>query len=237
MSFKKLFNLIYPIGFSCVNCGTEIFDDETQLCNICKNTLNFLSGKICLHCGEPITGSGNYCLHCKGKKFICDKIISPFTYSGTIKKLIIGLKYNNKKYYAQCLANYMATSFKKEYLPCDIITCVPICSKRLKERGYNQAELLGEHFAKNINKEFNPNILQRVKETPTQTKLTYTQRCKNMKNAFKVIDKNIINNKVVIIVDDVYTTGATITECAKKLKDAGALTIYGVTVAHTILEK
>lgn len=237
MNIKDLTNLMFPTGYSCMNCGCEIFNDETMLCDNCKKLLPFLTGKLCLHCGEPITGSGNFCLNCKGKKFLCDKIISPFEYDGIVKKFIVGLKYNNKKYFATTLAFYMSISFLKEMLPCDIVTCVPLCDKRFKQRGYNQAEILGEQFAKNINKEFLPNILKRVKETPTQTKLSQSDRRKNMKDAFKVTDKKLVKDKVIVLIDDVYTTGATTGECARKLKDAGASCIYALTAGHTLLRK
>ncbi len=237
MNIKSIIDAVFPVGYACINCGKEIFDDELLLCDSCKKELPYLIGKLCLHCSEPITGKGKYCLHCKGKKFDCDKIVSPFKYDGLAKKFIVGLKYNNKKYYAQSLSNYMAMTFEKEFLPCDIVTCVPVCDKRLKERGYNQAEILGKYFAKAINKPFYPNILKRVKETPTQTKLTFTERQKNMVDAFKVIEKNITADKVIVIIDDVYTTGATIKACAVKLKQAGAKAVYAVTAGHTILKK
>lgn len=237
MNYKNLLNFVYPKGFACMNCGQEIFADDTLLCDYCKKDLPLIVGSKCLHCGEPITGAGKYCLNCKGKKFECEKIVSPFAYDGFIKKFIVGLKYDNKKYYAECLGKYMAMEFEKELLPCDIVTCVPLCEKRMKQRGYNQAELLGIEFAKNINKEFYPNLLIRVKETPSQTKLSQIDRHKNMEDAFKVSDRKIIKDKIVVIIDDVYTTGATVSECAKKLTSAGAKYVYAVTAGHTILRR
>lgn len=234
MNFKRISNIEFPSGFSCINCSKEIFDDDFLICDTCKKLLVFLSGNLCLHCGNPIP-SGNYCLHCKGKKFYCDKIISLFEYDGIVKKFVLNLKYSNKKYYSKSLSKFMAVAFEKEILPCDLITCVPLCDKRLKQRGYNQSELLATHFANHINKPTNFNIIKRIKETPTQTNLNYGERRKNMVGAFKVINKKLVKDKIIVLIDDVYTTGATITECAKTLKDAGAKAVYGVTSAHTIL--
>lgn len=236
MFLSKILNTLYPVGYCCLNCSKEIFDDETLLCDNCKKILPYITGKRCLHCCEPITGSGNYCLHCKGKKFYCDKIISPFVYDSIAKKFVIELKYDNRKYISQCLAKYMYYSFIKENLPYNLVTCVPLCNKRFKERGYNQSELLGNYFAQDLNCPFYANLLERVKETPTQTKLTFTERQKNMSGAFKVKDKQLIKDKIVIIVDDVYTTGATIKECALVLKKAGAKAVYAVTACHTIFK-
>lgn len=236
MNFKKIISTVFPTGYSCMNCGCEIFDTKTYLCADCEKSLPFLKGNLCLHCNEPITGSGKYCLHCKGKKFECGKIISPFEYDGIVKKFIVGLKYENKKYFADCLSTFMATSFLKELLPCDIVTCVPLCDKRFKERGYNQADILASQFANKINIEYNPNLLKRVKDTPTQTKLSQTDRKKNMIDAFKVVDKKLVKDKIIVLVDDVYTTGATTSECAKKLNKAGAKCVYAVTAGHTLLK-
>lgn len=236
MNLKKILNVVFPIGFSCMNCGCEIFADDKYLCEDCKKLLPYLKGDLCLHCSEPITGSGKYCLYCKGKKFECAKIISPFEYDGIAKKLIVGLKYENKKFYAECLSTFMASSFLKELLPCDIVTCVPLCDKRLKERGYNQADILAKLFAQKINAEYNSTLLKRVKDTPTQTKLSQTERRKNMIDAFKVVDKKSVKDKIIVLIDDVYTTGATTSECAKKLNKAGAKCVYAVTAGHTLLK-
>ena len=233
---KRLIDMLFPVGFSCINCNKEIFDNEYMLCDNCKKSLPYLTGNLCLHCGNPIK-SGKYCLYCKGKTFYCDKIVSPFEYDKVITKFIRNLKYDNKQYFSLCLAKFMAESFAKEYLPCDLVTCVPICDKRLKQRGYNQSELLSNNFAKILNLETNFNLLKRIKETPTQTNLTFTERRKNMVNAFKVVDKDLVKDKYILIIDDVYTTGATLTECAKTLKKAGAKAVYGVTAAHTIFSE
>lgn len=236
MNIKQILDCVYPTGYSCMICGGEIFDEELLICDYCKKVLPYLTGEKCLHCSEPIP-SGKYCIRCKGAKFVCDKVVSPFRYDGVIKSMVLGLKYHNKKYYSLALGRYMALCFKSEFLPCDVVTCVPLCEMRFKQRGYNQAELLAREFANSIQKPFADNFLIRTKETPTQTQLNGKQRRENMVDAFKAINKKEIKNKIIVIIDDIYTTGATINECATTLKKAGAKAVYAVTAGHTILKR
>lgn len=233
MKINRLLTAIYPTIGCCALCCNEIFDDDLLICDKCKIRLPYILGTKCLHCSEPIP-SGKYCLRCKGLKFECDKIISPFSYDDIIKSMVLGLKYHDKKQHAYMLGRYMAMCFVDEMLPCDYITCVPLCAKRFKERGYNQAELIAEVFASYLNMPLCKDMLIRVKETITQTELNGEERRANMKGAFKVVNKEDVKDKIIVIVDDVYTTGATVNECAVALKSAGAKAVYAVTASHTI---
>ncbi len=233
---KYILNLIYPDNYSCYVCGNDVFDNPHLICDDCLKTLPFLTGNLCKHCGEPIKSEGNYCKRCKGKKFIFDKALAPFVYKDEIKNLILGLKYNNKKYNAKCLASFMSDVILKNNINADVIIPVPLCNKRLKQRGYNQSWLLANEICKSVKVGVKDNILLRVKETPTQTNLDYAERQDNLKDAFKVRNSKQIKNKIVLLIDDVYTTGATVRECSKVLKNAGAKEIYVVTVAHTLLD-
>jgi len=231
---KRLFDILFPKSYSCVICSDEIFDNPYEICKDCEKGLSFLSGNLCLHCYDYVLGDGNYCKRCKGKKFVCDRAVAPFEYKDLVKKLILGLKYSNKKYYANGLAKYMSDCVVKNELDFDYIMAVPLCEKRLKTRGYNQAFLLAEKISEILNKPLIDGNLIRVKETPTQTNLTYQERKLNMKDAFKVFDKKQIKDKSILIVDDVYTTGATINACCSALKKAGSGKVYCVTVGHTV---
>ncbi len=234
---KKLIKLIFPDNYACFICGEDVFNNKHIVCDHCIKTLPYLTGKLCLHCGEPLIADGNYCKRCKGKKFLYDRAISPFKYTDEIKNLIIGLKYNNKKYNAKCLASFMADCFNATSLYADVIIPVPLCESRLKQRKYNQAEVLANEVSKHLNKKLLTNILFRVKETPSQTNLDFMERKKNLKDAFKVKgSKKPIKDKFVLLIDDVFTTGATTTECAKALKKAGAKVVYVLTASHTVLK-
>ena len=128
----------------------------------------------------------------------------------------------------------MSEKFKTEKLYVDLIIPVPLCEKRLKLRGYNQSELLGKEIAKNLSLPLITNSLYRVKETLQQTKLNIMERQSNLKDAFVVKKKKMVKGKSVLLIDDVYTTGATSTEYARMLKLAGASAVYVLTVAHTV---
>ena len=234
MILNKILKTMFPEGYSCICCGNEIFDKENGVCESCEKLLPYITGKICLHCGEPLISDGKYCKRCKGKKFIYDRAITVFEFNGSARNLVLGLKYNNQKYLAKPLGKFLESVFVKSNLYADIIIPVPLCEKRFKTRKYNQAELISNEFAKNVGIEIRNDILFRVKETPTQTKLNFNERQQNLKDAFKVKNRKLIKDKTIILIDDVLTTGATVTECAKVLKSAGAKCVYVFAVCHTI---
>lgn len=233
----NLIKYIFPENYCCFVCDRDIFDNPYFICKGCLKNLPYISQRVCLHCGENLISDGDYCKRCKGKKFIVDRALSPFLYINEIRCLIHSLKYDGKKYVSKCLAKFMADYFLKQNLFADIIIPIPLCDKRLKQRGYNQSELLANEISKHLNLKVNTESLKRVKETPTQTELTSIERQKNMRDAFRVYKPKLIRNKSVLLIDDVYTTGATVNECARVLKDAGVSCVYVLTAAHTILKK
>ena len=233
----KFSRILYPEDYSCICCGNDVFDNPYFLCDECKKDLPFLSDRICLHCGEPLISDGLFCKRCKGKKFIFDRAVAPFEYSGHIVRFIKNLKYDGKKFYAKPIAKFMADCYLKNNFNCDIIIPVPLCDKRFKERGFNQSELIAESISQIINVDLKVDNLKRVKETPHQTNLDYMQRQVNLKDAFKVYNSKEIKDKSVLLIDDVYTTGATVRECSKVLKKAGAKFVFVITFAHTLIKE
>ena len=234
---RKLFNLLFPEDYSCLICSQDIFYNKYSICKNCEKHLPYLTGRLCLRCSEPLVSLGNYCKNCKSKKIIVDKAIAPFYYKDSIASLIMDLKYNNKKYTAKSMAMYMADCFNNNHLFADYIVPVPICEKRLKQRGFNQSEEIANELSKLLKMKVKTEVLKRVKETPTQTNLDYHERQVNLKDAFKAYKPKLIKDKTVLIIDDVYTTGATVTECSKELKSAGAKCVYVLTFARTELKK
>jgi ComF family protein len=124
----------------------------------------------------------------------------------------------------------MADAVKKMNWPIDVIVPVPLHKIRLDERGYNQSELLARELSYRLNI-FMSKALRRVRNTTTQTALHKEERIENVKGAFKVTYKDTIVGKNVLLVDDVLTTGATLDECAKVLKENGAKDVYVATIA------
>lgn len=235
--FKRIFNLMFPENYSCLCCGMDVFDNPYVICDDCKKDLPFLTGNICVRCGEPFGADGMVCKRCKKKTHAYDRAIAPFEYSDKIRSLIIGLKYEKKKYQAKALARFMADEFVKSKLYANVIIPVPLCEKRLKSRGYNQSKLIADELSRHTSIKVMDNVLIRVKETPKQAELNYAERQTNMRDAFKVKNKKLVKDKFVLLVDDVYTTGATVGECARMLKLAGAKAVYVLTAAHTLIHE
>lgn len=231
---KKLLDLIYPEGIKCIICNDDIPRNDTyMICDDCLSRLPIAKGKVCIKCGRNITGKGEYCLDCKRSKRYFVKAVAPLWYQDEVVSLIYKLKYGNARYLAKPLAYIMFDKIKNSNINFDVIVPVPICDKRLKERGYNQSLLIAEHLAKLTNKPLLEKSLIRVKDTDTQTNLTRKERNENLKDAFKVTKRKDIKDKNILLIDDVLTTGATVNNCCYKMLNAGAKSVFVATVART----
>ena len=232
--FEKLKKLLYPENLKCIVCNKEIFtEDAFSLCSECLTTLPFINDKICKICGEPIYGEGYLCERCCNNEITNIKLArAVFVYKGNIRKLIYKLKYENQKYIAKVLSELLHNYFvhSEDFKDIDVIIPVPLHKNKLKSRGYNQSELLLQKFNKDI---VNINCLERVVDTPTQTKLDRKERLNNLENAFVVKNSEIIKNKNILIVDDIFTTGATCCSIAKILIKNKAKSVKCLTLCHT----
>jgi ComF family protein len=164
-----------------------------------------------------------------------DRAFSPCLYEGVIKELIHEFKYKGKNHLAKPLSKII-TDFIKEYdFPIeylDLIIPMPLYKTRLREREFNQAEILGRHIASEFNKDLAPDLLIRRRPTKTQAELPVDKRFLNVKESFSVVKGDVIKGKNMLIVDDVLTTGATSSEAARTLKDAGAKIVFVLTLAN-----
>ena len=230
-----LAHTIYMKDIKCLFCGKELDRDSRYCaCDECLSSLPFLNGKVCKKCGEPIKSQARYCMRCKNhvdRGF--DKARATFLYDGKIKDAIINLKYFGNKYYAEYLSSFLFDLYLKENYQADVVIPAPMSKKGFKARGFNQAELLCDAFVKN-GIEVNSTCVQKVLETENQVKLDFKERQTNLIGAFKVVDKNAVRNKNVLIVDDIFTTGATVSEIAGVLKKAGAKNVDVFTLCHQI---
>ncbi len=169
-----------------------------------------------------------------------DNHIYLFKYEGMVRKKIIEYKFKEKSYLNETFVNFILKNekicrFLKSY---DIITPVPIHIKRKRKRGYNQSEIIAKKVAKNIeNLQYIPNCLVKQKNTVAQSSLTKRQRIKNVKGVYKLQNEQMLSNKSVVIFDDIYTTGSTVNECAKLLREANVKKILVLTLAKDFLLK
>ncbi|MBQ2661867.1 MAG: ComF family protein [Clostridia bacterium] len=155
-----------------------------------------------------------------------DGMTAAFVYDGVIKQAIMNFKYNGRKYIAKPLALFMEADDRWNI---DFVTFVPITQNRRLKRGYNQSEELARHFCDRTGLQLRGNILTKVRDTDSQTKLTREERRANLKGAFKATQR--VNGFSVLLIDDVITTGSTALECAHTLKRAGAKRVYVLAVA------
>ncbi|MBO7186847.1 MAG: ComF family protein [Clostridia bacterium] len=225
MKFTELLKRFFKFtldgkSMRCINCRQEIFSEE-YLCADCQKEISLIiDGNYCAHCGRVTKAKETYCLTCKNFMVETDLCRSAFDYTKTAK-LIKKLKYDGAKWLAEFFAKNMAKVYIKEELFADFITFVPMTEKKQKKRKFNQTELLANSISTIINLPV-VTVIEKIKETPAQAGLKRKDRLENLTGAFKVIDKQAVLGKTVLLIDDVLTTGATAESVAKKLKKSGA---------------
>jgi ComF family protein len=190
------------------------------VCAKCKSKLKFFKSRKAL-----IT---------KGREAApFDKIICSFPYEEPLKQALHLLKFERKKNLLPWLNTILLQQLKENQIDpnaFDMVTSVPLAKKRLKERGFNQAELLAQVIGDGLNLPYQKTLL-RTKETTPQFKLKKEERIKNLDQAFTIITPALVQGKKILLIDDIYTTGTTLGECGKVLAIAGARQITGLTLA------
>jgi ComF family protein len=237
--FKGLKDLIYPN--CCLVCKNKIppADQQQLICAGCWDKLEKNLPPFCASCGRHLTPEAiekNACPSCAKCEadFYFDRAFSPYTYTGSIKRLIHEFKYSGKDYLGKPLGKLMNTFIRDYKLPIAYLDCVipiPLHRSRQREREFNQAEILSQEIAREFNKKISTDALIRVKPTKTQTQLTFRERCQNIEKSFSVTKPELIKDANLLLVDDVLTTGATSSEAAKCLKSAGAKKVLLLTLA------
>ncbi len=226
---NKILQILAPENIKCLCCGRDLFDGEVGFCEKCLPNVPFNNGKTCIRCGVAIYGEENYCSHCAFEKNYFEKAYSVFKYEGEVKRLILKMKFYNKAYICNVFAQYLVWMADRQKLRYDVVCYVPMTKKSQRRRGYNQSLLLAEAFCDILQNNSFCHALTKVKETVPQEHLTRKQRKENPVGAFSA-DKNKVSGKTVLLIDDVKTTGATLNECAKALKKAGATQVNCITV-------
>ena len=244
--WSELLNLVFPPlpgcpfcgrvgenGEICSSCRQEIIDFQRHpRCNRCGRAqtgkkLSFSSGKILDPLDKPFNCAD--CLN-REKNFELARAIG--TYEGCLKEIIHKFKFKRQRYLAQFLGPLLVDVFWTcpAYQEGQVVVPVPLTPSRLRERGFNQAELLAREVARALNLPLH-SALVKVRETTPQTSLKREQRMDNLKEAFKVEEPFLIAGRAVLLIDDVFTTGATVGECSRVLINAGAKEVYVLTVA------
>ena len=234
--FTALIDVILPPV--CHICHSFIPDaGKLHICPACRDRLPLVSSPLCSLCGIPFTGVGNdhHCSTCITHPPHFDSARSHFLYEGPIRDLIHTFKYNRSTHLRYPLA-LLALEGAREVLAehsFHLIVPVPLHHSRLRQRGFNQAVLLGQVLARHLALPMLPDALARTRATPPQIELSAAERRANVKGAFSVKRPDSITGKRILLLDDVMTTGSTMDECAKELKKGGAEAVIAVTVART----
>lgn len=224
-----ILELIFPNR--CICCGEMLeYAKDPWLCTKCRDKVKPITGRVCGICGVPII-SGDICVDCRDRKIYFKKAYCAYVYKNEVRKAIHNIKFNDSpryiKYFAPILYN---CAIEKGFDGADTVTFVPMRPKNKRKRGYNQSELLAKQLSRLGMGKFKP-LLKKVRDTKNQHDIEREERRKNLKDAFAPIDTADIKGMKILLVDDIYTTGSTVNECAKTLIKAGAQSVEVVCIA------
>ena len=225
--YDKIYNLFFPT--KCGFCGS-ITDSYNYICSNCKILKYNEDREHCILCGKKVYLDENICEKCRERRVYYEKLIYYDEYKDVLKDKIISYKFNDNPHLYHFFAELLTPKlFQKKY---DLITAVPISKKRMKERGYNQSELVAKKISKLLEIPY-AKLLIKVEETKRQSELSKIERAINVIDSFE-FTKVDIRDKNILLIDDVFTTGATVNECSKVLKKQGSKSIEVAVIALSV---
>ena len=220
-------DLLFPRW--CIGCRKE----GDFICPSCLSSLPRIKPPLCPRCGLP-QSRATLCPSCAGWQAEIDGIRSPFRFDGVIRQAIHELKYRNLRAIAGLFARLLNDYLIANPVPAEVVVAVPLHPKRLRERGYNQSQLLARELAKLSKLPVVEDCLIRQRHSPPQARTaTVKERRTNVAHAFSCRDRRL-KGKAVLLIDDVATSGATLDGCARALKKAGAASVWGLVLAREI---
>jgi len=231
--FHSIIQLFWPAV--CINCHKSINETENNLCKECWNELIVCTGSdYCTRCGRDASTAGmvdGICPDCQGKEIVFDGIARAGIYDNSIKNMILAFK--NGKTELDSVLGFLADSALQGsgfYKEIDLFVPVPLHWTRRLKRGYNQSEIVArklKHPSAKINTD-----LVRIRNTKMQpTMASPAARSKNVSGAFAIRNRHKLSYKNICLIDDIKTAGATLNECARTLKDAGANKVFALVLA------
>ncbi len=233
---EKLRTFFSRFGHTCDSCGTEVFNyPKNRLCKDCENSLVRNLGYTCPKCGRK-TRSKGVCLACKKILPNFAMGFSPFVYEGLTASLINRLKNGDRflsNFFGEEMAKYLRSKIQTEEL---LVTIVPLTKEKTILRGYNQSEELAKVIKDKLGIEYDGEILIKQRETSSQKFLSSKDREENVLGAYRVHKRTKVRDKIILLIDDIMTTGATGNECSRILKNAGAKEVVFL-VATSLKEK
>ena len=237
--FKYIKNFFFPP--QCIFCDRVLeINTESCICKSCSREAKRCYDKLCCEkCGKPIVSHGRrpLCYHCiDNKAQYFDRIVSVFEYEGIVQQSVQRFKGGKIQSYAKTYAECMAERMEQEYkdIKFDLICAAPSSSNKKLTQGFDNVELICKYLSSKTGIPLQKNVLRKIRRTDKQTRLNYQQRTQNLRNSVSVEKTDTVYDKTVLLVDDVCTTRATLTECARALKKAGAKKVFCLTFATAI---
>jgi ComF family protein len=227
-------SLLYPPV--CAICRANIRAGQ-HLCDQCDTKAIRIIAPFCQTCSEPFEGaitSAFTCANCAHRTIHFDSAVAAYRSRGIVREIVHGFKYGRQIYLRHIVARWLYAALDDERLRerrFDVIVPVPLHPTRQRERGFNQASLLAESLSAQIPTPSKP-LLERIRYTTTQTALDRADRMENLHNAFHLRKNADVRGLRVLLIDDVLTTGSTLSECARVLKRAGATSVHAATAAR-----
>lgn len=225
----------------CAECLGPATDRRfPSFCSGCWDSIRPFDGPICPSCGRPFGSPlalahspAHHCGACRESPPAFDCAFSPYPYEGVLARAIHLFKYRKCVSLARPLAELMLV-WREKIPPVDLVLAVPLHPKRLRLREFNQSLLLADRIASSLKLPLSLSHLLRIRATVPQTELHRTERARNVRRAFAVRHSEQLQERSVLLIDDVLTTGATVNECAKALRRAGVKTVVVWTLARRI---
>src|SRR5438309_425015 len=227
-------SLLYPPA--CTICSAPV-DSGEYLCAECESKVSRIVPPFCATCSEPFDGAITTtfsCANCAHRRLYFEAAVSAYRARGIVRHVILNFKYGRQIHLRHLVVRWLVAALDDERIRdrrFDAIVPVPLHPARQRERGFNQAGLLAEWLSTHMALPLRP-VLQRVRFTTTQTAFDRAERMQNLHNAFRLRKNRDVRKLRVLLIDDVLTTGSTLSECARVLKEAGAQSVYAATAAR-----
>jgi len=231
---RALVSLFYPP--SCALCAVSIEWAE-YLCQACQAKAPRIKPPFCETCSEPFPGAITErfsCANCAHRVLHFESAVAAYRSRGVVRKIIHDFKYGQQVHLRHPVASWLWETLADPRLDgrrIDLVVPVPLHPARKRERGFNQAELLAELLSARAGLAMRTS-LERIRYTTTQTVFDRAERMENLHNAFRLRKKADVRGLRVLLIDDVLTTGSTLSECARVLKAGGALSVHAATAAR-----
>jgi competence protein ComFC len=222
--WRTILDYVYPP--ICVGCGTPGVD----WCDDCHGTLRIISEPLCNRCGRPLAHSRESCQNCQSFPGIL-QVRSYAHYEGSLLRAILHLKYRPNRTIARIMGGWLAGLCMQEGWKGSLVLAVPLGKIKKLQRGYNQAGLIADGLTDHLKIKRGRKVLKRIRETRSQVGLDIIGRFQNVQDAFRA-DRRLVEGQIVFLVDDLLTTGATLSACTEALQKAGVQRVYGLTVAR-----